>query len=187
MNFGTPIPALFPGASGRIVTALTAHHARHAGAPLPLDHLAREASVAATQLETTLFRLGLLGMLAPRARGEAVRPVAGHIVWKALDGLADLRWRVVEEARERMRTDLSPAPAVLALAGPVADGTATHAAEVLELVLVPPPGAPGDWWERADRAAARLSEALGNVVTVRRAATADEVPADALAVLPEAR
>ncbi|MFE7558284.1 hypothetical protein [Kitasatospora sp. NPDC057500] len=174
MNFGTPIPALFPGASGRIVTALTAHRAAHAGAPLSPADLARAASVAATQLEATLFRLGLLGLIEPRGRGEDVRPVAGHVVWKALDGLADLRPHVVEEVRERAAADLTPAPARLAVAGPVVDGTATHPADVLELVVVPPSAAPDDWSEQAQRMAARLSRHLGNVVTLRVAATEAE-------------
>ncbi|GGT65410.1 hypothetical protein GCM10010207_75740 [Streptomyces atratus] len=42
MNFRTPIPALFPGASGRIVTALTAHQATNTGAPLSPTDLARD-------------------------------------------------------------------------------------------------------------------------------------------------
>ncbi|MGW2598834.1 hypothetical protein [Streptomyces klenkii] len=174
MNFRTPIPALFPGAPGRIVTALTAHHSARAGAPLPLTELAREASVAVTQLEATLFRLGLLGMIEPRTRGEHVRPVPGHIAWKALDGLAGLGHRVVEEVRERAAADLDPAPAHLTLSGPVADGSATHPADVLELIVVPPHSAPADWPEQIDRMAARLSRTLGNLVTVRIAATPEE-------------
>ncbi|MFE6868837.1 hypothetical protein ACFVFS_20040 [Kitasatospora sp. NPDC057692] len=188
MNFRTPIPALFPGASGRIVTALTAHRATNAGAPLTLTDLARDASVAATQLEATLFRLGLLGLIEPRGRGADVRPVAGHVVWKALDGLADLRQHVVEEVRERAAADLTPAPALLAIAGPVADGTATHPADVLELIVVPPPTAPEDWAEQAERMAARLSRHLGNVVTLRTAApdadAARSAGPDAFLVIP---
>ncbi|MFF3787658.1 hypothetical protein [Streptomyces sp. NPDC001933] len=171
MNFRTPIPALFPGASGRIVTALTAHQATNTEAPLSPTDLARDASVAATQVEATLFRLGLLGLIEPRERGGDVRLVAGHVVWKALDGLTDLRQRVVEEVRERAAADLTPAPARLTIAGPVADGTATHPADVLELIVVPPSAAPENWSEQANRMAARLSRHLGNVVTLRTAAT----------------
>ncbi|MFF7458632.1 hypothetical protein [Kitasatospora sp. NPDC008115] len=171
MNFLTPIPALFPGASGRLVTALTAHRATGTGAPLSPADLARDASVAATQVEATLFRLGLLGLIEPRGRGEDVRPVAGHVVWKALDGLADLRRHVVEEVRARAAADLTPAPARLDIAGPVADGTATHPADVLELIVVPPPAAPENWSEQAQRMTARLARHLGNVVTLRTAAT----------------
>ncbi|MCD9195162.1 hypothetical protein [Streptomyces albireticuli] len=184
MNFRTPIPALFPGASGRIVTALTAHHTAFGDAPLPLAELARDASVALTQLEATLFRLGLLGMLEHRARGDHVRPVRGHIAWKALDGLADLGGRVVEEVRARAAADLDPAPAHLTLSGPVADGSATHPADVLELIVVPPHAAPADWPERIDRMAARLSRALGNLVTVRITATPEEAGGPSLVITP---
>ncbi|GAA0416691.1 hypothetical protein [Streptomyces luteireticuli] len=166
MNFQTPVSALFPGASGRIISALTARRRESSEAPLALAELARGASVAATQLETTLFRLGLLGLIEPRARGEEVRPVPGHIVWEALDALTDLRGRVTTEARRCAALDLTPAPAHLALRGPVADGTAAHPADVLELVVVPPHAAPENWPEQVGRMAARLSRHLGNVVTV---------------------
>lgn len=123
MNFATPLPALFPGTSGRLLTALVTHHSADALGPLPLDELSRAAAVTPTQLEATLFRLGLLGLLAPRRKGEAVRLVPGHIAWAALRQPADLRDAVIDLVREEARACLRPAPDYLALDGAVVEGT----------------------------------------------------------------
>ncbi|GLF93402.1 hypothetical protein [Streptomyces yaizuensis] len=174
MNFGTPLTALFPGASGRTVTALAAHRETAGGDALGVERLAREASVAATQLETVLFRLGLLGMLMPRRRGEEVRVVEGHLVWDALTRLTDLRGHLVDEVRRRVAESLDPAPARLALFGKVAEGTAAHPADLLEIVAVAPEHAPGDWPTRLDTLARELSRDLGNLVRVHLVADPDE-------------
>ncbi|MGW1977222.1 hypothetical protein [Streptomyces sp. NPDC001889] len=164
MNFSTPLTALFPGASGRTVTALSAHRESSGGAALSVEQLARESSVAATQLESVLFRLGLLGMLLPRRRGEEIRVVEGHLVWDALREVTDLRGRLVGEVRRRVGEGVEPAPVYLALAGKVAEGVATHPADLLELLVVPPAGAPDDWAARLDAVARDLSRDLGNLV-----------------------
>ncbi|MHB9849051.1 hypothetical protein ACSYGO_07365 [Streptomyces krungchingensis] len=121
--------------------------------------------MAATQLEAVLFRLGLLGILMPRRRGEDIELVPGHIVWKALTGVADLRWRVLEEVRRRV-VALEVLPVYLALSGSVADGTAVNPADLLELIVVSPTHAPHDWQDQLDGLVAQLSLDLGNVVTV---------------------
>lgn len=177
MNFTDPLSALFPGASSRIVTALTAHRASDPQEPLDPEELARRASVAVTQLESALFRLGLLGLLRPRRRGEPVHVVPGHIVWKALEGITDLTWRVAEEVRSRCERGLDPPPAYLALAGSVAEGTAAHPADLLELVVVPPEDGPADWRSGLDRLVAQLCVDLGNHVVVREAARLEEAAA----------
>ncbi|GAA2261542.1 hypothetical protein GCM10010232_61250 [Streptomyces amakusaensis] len=174
MNFDSPLTALFPGASGRTVTALSAHRETAGGTALTVPELARDSSVAATQLESVLFRLGLLGMVEPRRRGEDVRVVEGHIVWDAVGQLADLRGRLVDEVRRRAAESLAPPPALLAVRGKVAEGTAAHPADLLEIVAVAPDGAPADWPARLDALAARLSRDLGNLVTVHLAPTAEE-------------
>jgi len=167
MNFRTPLSALFPGTSGRLLTALVDHHTTDADAPLTLDELSKNAAVTSSQLEAALFRLGLLGLIAPRRKGDAVRLVAGHIAWAALRELTDLRGRVIDTVRERARAHLAPAPEFLALNGAVIEGTASHPADVLELIVVPPTPTPTDWPDQLTALAAQLSRDLGNVVVPR--------------------
>ncbi|MGX2995230.1 hypothetical protein JNUCC64_13185 [Streptomyces sp. JNUCC 64] len=164
MNVAEPVSALFPGASGRIVTAL-ARHRRAGGERLALAELTRSSSVVATQLEAVLFRLGLLGLLAPRTRGEDVRLVPGHLVWDALDGLLDLAPALRDRVRDRALRALDPPPPYLAVGGPVADGTATGPSDVLHLTVAVPVPAPDGWTGALEELAGRLAADLGNIVT----------------------
>ncbi|MER6976429.1 hypothetical protein [Streptomyces carpinensis] len=188
MNFRTPLSALFPGTSGRLLTALVAHHAADADGPLTLDELSRDSAVTPTQLEPALFRLGLLGLIAPRRKGEPVLLVTGHIAWDALRRLTDLRESVVDMVRERARTHLRPAPDHLAMKGAVVDGTASHPADLLELIVVPPATAPADWHHGLADLVAQLSVDLGNVVVHHSAHDTGEAEAmgegKAVRVLP---
>ncbi|MEU6510134.1 hypothetical protein [Streptomyces sp. NPDC046942] len=177
MNFRTPLSALFPGTSGRLVTALVDHHTTEADKPLTLADLSERAAVAPAQLEAALFRLGLLGLVAPRRKGEVVRVVAGHIAWAALRQLTDLRERVIDTVRAHARAHLRPAPDHLALSGAVIEGTATHPADVLELIVVPPAAAPADWEQGVTALVTQLSRDLGNVVVHRCAHDAEEAQA----------
>ncbi|NUP40339.1 MAG: hypothetical protein HOY76_25810 [Streptomyces sp.] len=180
MNFAAPLSALFPGTSGRLLTTLADHHRTDAARPLPLAELSKSAAVTATQLEAALFRLGLLGLVAPRRKGEAVQLVPGHVAWGALRQLADLRGSVIALVREEVRVRLRPAPRYLALTGPVAEGTATHAADVLELVVVPPSAVEADWHDRLTALVADLSRDLGNVVVHRVAGDMTQAEAEAM-------
>ncbi|MDX3077635.1 hypothetical protein [Streptomyces sp. MI02-7b] len=177
MNFRSPLSALFPGTSGRLLTALVGHRSLDAVRPLPLDELSDTAAVTPAQLETALFRLGLLGLIAPRRSGEAVRLVPGHIAWNALHQLTHLHRRVADTVREQMPAHLHPAPEYLALSGAVVQGTATHPAEVLELIVVRPADGPVDWEDGVAALVARLSRALGNVVVHRSARDTREAEA----------
>ncbi|ELP63029.1 hypothetical protein ACKI1I_21075 [Streptomyces turgidiscabies] len=177
MNFRTPLSALFPGTSGRLLTALVDHHAADADRPLTLDELSKDAAVTPSQMEAALFRLGLLGLIAPRRKGEAVRLVAGHLVWGALRQLNDLRDRVIDTVREQAQAHLHPLPDYLALTGAVIDGTASHAADVLELIVVAPAVAPADWQQDVAALVTQLSHDLGNVVVRHSAHDALEAEA----------
>ncbi|MFD7406525.1 hypothetical protein ACFV7R_28480 [Streptomyces sp. NPDC059866] len=177
MNFQKPLSALFPGTSGRLLTALVEHHTADAARTLTLDELSKDAAVTATQLEAALFRLGLLGLIAPRRKGEAVHLVSGHIAWGALHQLRDLRGRVIDAVREQAETHLHPAPDYLALNGAVIEGTASHPADVLELIVVPPATAPADWERGVGALVTKLSRDLGNVVVHRGAHDAQEAEA----------
>ncbi|MGW0818332.1 hypothetical protein ACWD00_34880 [Streptomyces viridiviolaceus] len=188
MNFATPLSALFPGTSGRLLTALVDHHSADADRPLPLDELSKNASVTSTQLEAVLFRLGLLGLIAPRRKGAAVHLVPGHIAWGALHQLTDLRDAVIDVVREEAQARLQPAPDYLALTGAVIEGTATNPADVLELIVVPPPTARADWHQGLATLVTHLSRDLGNVVVHRAAQDMAEAKAmgaaNAVRVLP---
>jgi hypothetical protein len=168
MNFRTPLSALFPGTSGRLLTALVDHHIADASRPLTLSELSKAAAVTPSQLEAALFRVGLLGLIAPRHKGEDVRLVPGHIAWGALHQLTDLRGRVIDAVREQARAHLHPLPDYLALNGAVIDKTASHSADVLELIVVPPATAPADW-QQGVALVTQLSRDLGNVVVSRSA------------------
>ncbi|MEV6589731.1 hypothetical protein [Streptomyces acidicola] len=169
MNFRTPLSALFPGTSGRLLTALVDHHTADPERPLTLDELSKAAAVTPTQLEAALFRLGILGLIATRGKGEAVRLVVRHIAWDALRQLTDLRDRIVDTVCEQAQAHLRPAPDFLALDGPVIEGTASHPADVLELIIVPPAAAPADWEDGVTALVAQLSRDLGNLVVHRSA------------------
>ncbi|MER7923012.1 hypothetical protein ABTY96_07730 [Streptomyces sp. NPDC096057] len=133
--------------------------------------------MTATQLEAALFRLGLLGLIAPRRKGEAVRIVAGHIAWAALRQLTDLQNRVIDMVRERAQAHLHPVPDYLALKGAVVDGTASHPADVLELIVVAPPTAPAHWQDHVAALVAQLSRDLGTGVIHRSASDSREADA----------
>ncbi|MBG7698729.1 hypothetical protein HCJ76_11730 [Streptomyces sp. MC1] len=174
MNFQTPLSALFPGTSGRLLTALVGHHITQADRPLTLEELSKNAAVTSTQLEAALFRLGLLGLIEPRRKGEAVHLVTGHIAWGALRQLVDLRDVVIDMVRREAQARLRPAPHYLALTGAVIEGTATHPADLLELIVVPPPTAQASWHDGVAALVSHLSRALGNVVVHRTAQDTDE-------------
>lgn len=182
MNFAEPISALFPGASGRIVTAL-ARHQRAGGERLTLAELSTASSVVASQLETVLFRLGLLGVLTPRARGEDVRLVTGHLVWRSLEPLLDPRPALLADLRARALRELDPPPPHLTAGGAVADGTATGPSGTLHLSVVAPGDAPATWVAALDGLVARLSTDLGNIVTYSLHTEVDEGPGQ-VTVLP---
>ncbi|MGW1148545.1 hypothetical protein ACWD6I_26720 [Streptomyces sp. NPDC002454] len=164
MNVAEPVSALFPGASGRIVSAL-ARHRRAGGDRLTLAELTRASSVVASQTEAVLFRLGLLGLLAPRARGEDVHLVPGHLVWDALDGLLDLGPALRARVRARALAELDPPPPHLGISGAVADGTATGPSDTLHLTVTAPAPLPEGWVRGVERLAERLAADLGNIVT----------------------
>lgn len=141
MNFQTPLSALFPGTSGRLLTALVGHHIAQAGRPLTLEEVSKNAAVTSTQLEV------------------------------------DLRATVIDMVRREAQRRLRPAPNHLALTGAVIEGTATHPADVLELIVVPPPAAQADWHDSVAALISRLSRALGNVVVHCTAQDTDEAEA----------
>ncbi|MFG2422706.1 hypothetical protein ACGFWD_27115 [Streptomyces sp. NPDC048448] len=130
-----------------------------------------------TQLEAALFRLGILGLIAPRSRGEAVRLVASHIAWDALHQLTNLHSRIADTVREQVLAHLHPAPDYLALSGAVIEGTASHSADVLELIIVRPTAGPVDWEDGVTALLAQVSCALGNVVVHRAARDTQEAEA----------
>ncbi|WP_405820513.1 hypothetical protein OG241_33040 [Streptomyces sp. NBC_01390] len=142
MNLGSPLAALFPGTSGRLLTALVGYHSADAVGPLPLDELSKNAAVRSAQLEVALFRLGPLGLVAPRRRGPShtsrARPCRLGLPTPA-DRPAR---RCHRHGRQACR---EPAPDYLAVNGAVVEGTATRPAGVLELIVVPPPTAQADW------------------------------------------
>ncbi|MFH9745943.1 hypothetical protein ACH4MN_16030 [Streptomyces anulatus] len=177
MNFQSPLSALFPGASGRLLTALVARHATDPSNPLTVEELSRNASVTSGQLEAPLFRLGLLGLVAPRRQGEDVRLVEEHITWAALHQVVGLRGQVVDLVRGKARVRLPVDPRFLGAVGPVIDGSATHPADVLELIIVPPASVPDSWDQDVAGLVAELSTCLGNVVVYRAAGSAEEAGA----------
>jgi hypothetical protein len=145
--------------------------------PLTFDELSQGAAVTPTQLESALFRLGLLGLIAPRGKGEAVRLVADRIACAALHQLTDLRSRVIDTVRKQTQAHLHPAPAYLALNGAVLERTASHPADVQELILVAPTTTPADWQDAGAALATQLSHDLGNVVVHRGAHDTQEAEA----------
>lgn len=62
----------------------------------------------------------------------------------------------------------------MALTGAVIEGTATHPADLLELIIVPPPTAQANWHDGVAALVSHLSRALGNVAVHRTAQDTDE-------------
>ncbi|WBO61758.1 hypothetical protein [Streptomyces camelliae] len=63
------------------------------------------------------------------------------------------------------------------MSGAVLEGTATHPADVLELIVVQPAAAPADWEQGVTTLVTQLSRDLGNVVVHRCAHDAEEAQA----------
>ncbi len=96
-------------------------------------------------------------------------------MWPALNDLADNRFRLDALLRDVAAT--CPPVVRLAVAGPVAAGTARTFPERLEVALIAPPGSVGEQ-QRAD-IAGHLSRSLGNacevIVVADPAAAADRL------------
>jgi hypothetical protein len=90
--------------------------------------------------------------------------------------------------RGQMQDHLRPLPDYLALSGTVVEGTASHPADVLELIVVPSATAPVDWEDDVAALVTQLSRDLGNVVVRRSAQDLQEAEAmggsSAVRVLP---
>ncbi|MBT0771444.1 hypothetical protein KIH74_21080 [Kineosporia sp. J2-2] len=160
MNYENPVATLFPGAAGRTVAELARQHAL---GRLVVD--VRSASAAAAvvpeQFTRVALRLALLGLVTFPV-GEQVVLVPEHVLWPALAELADPQPRI-DQLLRRVAATCSPVTRI-AVAGPVAAGTARTFPERLDVALIAPPGSVSV--EQEDDVAAHLSRALGNACSV---------------------
>ncbi|GLY15919.1 hypothetical protein LWF15_17160 [Kineosporia rhizophila] len=160
MNFENPIATLFPGAAGRTVSELARRHAR-GESQVEVLVAARSAAVVPDQFVKVATRLALLGLVDFPVT-EKVTLVRENIVWPALYDLADQGARLDALLRDVAAT--CPPVTRIAIAGPVAAGTARTFPERLEVALIAPDGTVGA--EQCDEIAAHLSRALGNACLV---------------------
>ncbi|GAB6898328.1 hypothetical protein [Kineosporia succinea] len=175
MNYENPIATLFPGAAGRAVAELARRHAR-GDSLVDVRSAATAASVVPEQLKKVATRLALLGLVGFPV-DENVRLVRENMMWPALSELDGARFRVEDLLHDVAAT--CPPVTRVAVAGPVAAGTARTFPERLDVALIAPPGAVPD--EQLEDIAAHLSRATGNACRVICVEDADE----ARRVLPE--
>ncbi|GAB3254550.1 hypothetical protein [Kineosporia babensis] len=162
MNYDNPIATLFPGAAGRTVAELARRHALGENV-VEVKAAAGTAAVVPDQFVKVATRLALMGLVRFPVT-EQVRLVRENIMWPALNDLADTQFRLDALLRDVAAT--CPPVTRIAVAGPVAAGTARTFPERLEVALIAPADAVSD--EQREEIAEHLSRALGNacVVTV---------------------
>lgn len=169
MNFDQPLAALFPGAAGRTVDALAKQVASGPLTDIDISDLANSASVTPEQVRKILTRLALLGLVGfPTA--ERVTIVSDHFMWLALHNIAAPQPRVDSFVRSLL-IDVAGVKAI-ALAGPVAAGTAQSYPDNLIVALVLPCRDHPDVNLR--KLTEDLSRSLGNSCTIVVATSLDE-------------
>lgn len=181
MNTVEPIASLFPGSSGRTVEALARVVASGGSATVALDELAGRAGVAPHQVRRVLVRLAMSG-LVEHPTSTAVTVVVEHVAWAALTRLSDPQPSLEEVLRSVSRTC---GPVAVAVAGPVAAGTARSYADALEVAVVVRTGELDDADLR--RFEAMVGRATGNVCRARVVQGAEQaaqvLPVDGFRVL----
>ena len=174
MDYRRPVEALVPGVQGRVLGVLA-----RAGTDLTMRAVADLAGVSPQQASVVIGRLVELGVVERRDVPPAslVRMAPDNVAAQAVVAIAGLR-RAALARLAAMAADISPAPASLVVFGSFARGEA-HLGSDLDVLVVRPPGLPGDddsWTDSLGSWADRASRVVGNPVNLVEASS-EELPA----------
>lgn len=173
MNYDGVLAALFPGAAGRTIAELTRRHAR-GERQIDVDEAASGAAVVPDQLRKVATRLGLLGLVEFPITDQLTL-VGEHVIWSALHDLAAPQDRIRQLAAEVVSGTADAT--LLAVSGPVAEGTAIGYPDHLDVTLHAPEPLPV---ETTQVIADAISRGIGNACTVQ-VLTNQDVPDDGAA------
>jgi hypothetical protein len=134
------VQALFPGARGHVLAALTRDTSLRT-----LRQVALAAEVSWSQTAQVIDDLADLGIVDRRQTPGAilVRLVPGNVVADLVRSMTDLRVPVIDTLR-RAAVDIAPAPLSLTLFGSFARGEARRDSDVDVVAVHPSLGSPGD-------------------------------------------
>ena len=162
MDFQTPVESVIPGATGRLLAALT-----RVDAELPVSTLASVAGVGRTRASGLISDLHNLGLIDRREIGRTtmVRLARDNAAGELLDRLGHLQELVMDRLRV-MATEFEPVPLSLVVFGSFARGEATTDSDI-DVLAVRPQDADSDSWAAAIAAFATKARRLtGNPVQV---------------------
>jgi DNA-binding transcriptional ArsR family regulator len=162
MDFGRPVEALIPGASGRLLGALA-----RVETELSVSALATVAGVGRTRASAVLSVLAELGVVTRREVGPTVlvrlerRNAAGNLIAE----VADLRNSVISQLRQ-LALGLDPPPLSMALFGSLARGDSDGASDI-DILAVRPRDDGGDRWaENLTEFSAQARILTGNSIQI---------------------
>ncbi|MGH9070141.1 MAG: nucleotidyltransferase family protein [Acidimicrobiales bacterium] len=160
MDYLHPVEAVIPGATGRLLAALTRIEVE-----LPISTLAMVAGVGRTRASGIVAELHQLGMVERREVGRTIlvalarRSAAGELI----DRLGHLRSTVLEQL-QTFASAISPPPVMLAVFGSFARGAADARSDVDMLAIRPPDSDPDAWSAAVSYFADRAQQLIGNPV-----------------------
>jgi predicted nucleotidyltransferase len=162
VNVSAPILDIVPGPRGLVLTALTRLTGSSSGRAI-----AAQAGVPTTTTARILTDLVEAGIVLALPAGNAVLYSLNrdHLTARAISELAGLRFDLVQEIRDRLKT-WSTRPVAGWLFGSVARADGDRSSDV-DLLLVAPPGCNAEQWEQDIGALAEFVERrTGNPVQI---------------------
>lgn len=172
MDFVTPVQALIPGASGRILAVLA-----ETTAELNLRTLSRLSGVSLAQASRVMPRLVELGMVDRRDVPPTAlfRLVEEHVASRVVVAVARSRTAVLDELARAAATTITPAPVGIVVFGSLARGTADTHSDI-DVVVVRPTEVDDDdeaWHTSLEQWRQHARRLTGNSVDILEVAEAD--------------
>ena len=162
MDYGRPVEAVIPGATGRLLATLA-----RVEAELPLSTLASIAGVGRTRASGIIGELSALGIVERREIGRTVMvSLARHsAAGEVIDRLAHLGSEVIARLRA-LATELEPAPETLLVFGSFARGEADANSDLDVLAVRSPAADPDKWAATLSGFVEQAQDLAGNRVQV---------------------
>jgi predicted nucleotidyltransferase len=162
MDFGHPIEAVIPGASGRLLAALA-----RVDAEMPVSRLAQVAGVGRTRASGLLSELAELGIISRREIGRTtlVRLDRDNLAGDLVARLGGIRQTVIERLRQ-LASRLEPQPLSMLIYGSFARGTARSASDIDVLAIRPTGSDPDHWSDALTDFSAHARALTGNSVQI---------------------
>jgi predicted nucleotidyltransferase len=162
MDFGHPIEAVIPGASGRLLAALA-----RVDAEMPVSRLAQVAGVGRTRASGLISELAELGIVSRREIGRTtlVRLDRENLAGDLVDRLGGIRRSATERLRQ-LASRLEPQPLSMLIYGSFARGTAGSASDIDVLAIRSAGTDPDHWSDALTEFSARAKALTGNSVQI---------------------